>query len=86
MMNPQDCSSLHGFLTAIPLIETLHEMKPMLGGANMEEAAMSAKQRQGYEECLANLLSLANRGATAPIQSAFVDITMHDRPVTPEAA
>jgi hypothetical protein len=85
MMSPEQCSSLHGFIIAIPLIETLHEMKPPLGGTTLEESALSSKQRQGYEECLNNLVSLANRGAQAPIQSPYVDVTMHDQPVTQEA-
>jgi hypothetical protein len=83
-MAAEQCASLHGFVIAIPLIETLHEMKPALDGNTMEESAMSAKRRQGYEECLANILSLANRGAVAPIQSAFVDVTLHDQQVTKE--
>jgi hypothetical protein len=50
----------------------------------MEESAMSSKKREGYEECMANIISLANRGGTAPITSSFVDTTMHDVPVSPE--
>lgn len=83
MMVPEQCASLHGFLLAIPLIETLHEMRPPLGGIDLAGSAMSAKKREGYEECLSNILSLANRGGAAPIQSSFVDVTVHDQPVTP---
>jgi hypothetical protein len=86
MMVAEQCTSLHGFLIAIPLVETLHEMRPPLDGTTMEESALSAKKRQGYEECIANLLSLANRAASSPIQSPFVDITKHDQPVTAEVA
>lgn len=86
MMAPEQCASLHGFITAIPLIETLHEMRPPLGGSTMEESALSSKKREGYEECMSNMLSLANRGATSPVVSPFVDVSVHDRPVTPEAA
>ena len=85
-MAPEHCSSLHGFLLAIPLIDSLHEMRPPLEGKTLEESAMSAKKREGYEECLANILALANQGATAPIKSAFVDISLHDQPVPREAA
>ena len=81
MMAPEQCASLHGFIIGIPLIETLHEMRPELGGKSMEESALSAKKREGYEECLANILSLANRGATARIESPFVDVIKHDIPV-----
>lgn len=82
MMSPEECGSLHGFIIAIPLVESLHEMRPPLSGNSLEESALSAKKREGYEECLANILSLANRGATAKIESPFVDTTQHDRPVT----
>ena len=85
MMAPEQCSSLHGFLLGIPLIETLHEMKPPLGGKSLEESALSAKKREGYEECMANMISLANRGAVQGIKSPFVDIGLHDRPVEPAA-
>jgi len=86
MMSTENCVSLHGFLLAIPLIESLHEMKPPLDGNTLEESALSAKRRQGYEEALRNLVTLANRGTTAPIQSSFVDVTLHDqRVVTAEA-
>jgi hypothetical protein len=84
MMAPEQCASLHGFIIAIPLIETLHEMRPPLGGTSMEEAYGISKKREGYEECLANILSLANRGTTAPITSSFVDTLKHDVPVSPE--
>jgi hypothetical protein len=82
MMAPEQCASLHGFVLAIPLIDTLHEMRPSLGGNSMEESALSAKKREGYEECMANILSLANRGTTAKITSPFVDILVHDQPVS----
>jgi hypothetical protein len=85
MMSPENCSSLHGFIIAIPLIETLHEMRPELAGRSIEESAMSAKKREGYEECLTNILTLANRGATVQIQSPFVDVMRHDQPVTANA-
>jgi len=85
MMPPENCTSLHGFLLAIPLIETLHEMQPPLGGATIEESAMSAKKREGYEECLRNILNLANSGAQTPIQSPFVDTSLHDQKVTTAA-
>ena len=81
MMSPENCASLHGFIIAIPLIETLHEMRPPLGGTNMEEAYGISKKREGYEECLANIIVLANRGTTSPIESPFVDILQHDQPV-----
>lgn len=71
---------------AIPLIETLHELRPPLGGDNMEQTYGMAKRREGYETCLSNLLSLANRAASSPIQSPFVDVTKHDQPVTAEVA
>lgn len=81
MMAPEQCASLHGFIIAIPLIETLHEMRPPLSGKNLEESALASKKREGYEECMANMVSLANRGATDPIQSSFVDVRVHDQPV-----
>jgi hypothetical protein len=81
-MLPEQCSSLHGFIISIPLIETLHEMKPPLGGVTMEESALASKKREGYEECLSNILSLSNRGATVPVSSPFVDVRKHDEPVT----
>lgn len=80
-MAPEQCASLHGFVIGIPLIETLHEMRPPLTGNSIEESALSSKKREGYEECLGNIIALANRGATAPITSSFVDTTLHDRPV-----
>jgi hypothetical protein len=85
MMSPEQCSSLHGFIIAIPLIETLHEMQPPLGGRSMEETYGIAKTREGYEECMRNLLTLANRGATIQIQSPFVDVRLHDERVTANA-
>lgn len=85
MMSPEQCSSMHGFLLGIPLIETLHEMKPLLGGNNLEEAALASKKREGYEECMANMITLANRGATAPISSPFVDVSLHDKRVETES-
>jgi len=81
MMSPENCSSLHGFIIAIPLIETLHEMRPPLSGTTLEESALTSKRREGYEECLANIVSLANQGATSKIQSPFVDTSIHDHPV-----
>lgn len=84
MMSPEDCASLHGFIIALPLIETLHEMKPALEGNTLEESAMSSKRRQGYEECLSNIISLANRGATVQVSSPFVDVLKHDMPVVME--
>jgi hypothetical protein len=84
MMSPENCASLHGFILGIPLIETLHEMRPPLGGTSMEEAYGISKKREGYEECLANIISLANRGTTAPITSSFVDTLKHDEPVPRE--
>jgi len=81
MMTPENCASLHGFIIAIPLIEALHEMRPPLGGGNIEESALSAKKREGYEEALNNIIALANRGATNVIQSPFVDVRKHDEPV-----
>lgn len=84
MMAPEHCTSLHGFLLGIPLIETLHEMRPPLGGNTLEESALSAKKREGYEQCLANMLTLANRGVAAPIASPFVDVSVHDQPVPRE--
>lgn len=80
-MAPENCVSLHGFLLAIPLIETLHEMRPPLGGITIEQSALASKKREGYEECLTNMLTLANRGAANPISSPFVDTMLHDQPV-----
>jgi hypothetical protein len=85
-MAPEQCASLHGFIIAIPLIETLHEMRPPLAGITMEESALASKKREGYEECLANIVSLANRGTTAKIESPFVDTRVHDQPVVLEEA
>ena len=81
MMAPEQCASLHGFVIAIPLIETLHEMRPPLSGNTLEESALSSKRREGYEQCLANILVLANRGGLAPVDSPFIDTTLHDQPV-----
>jgi hypothetical protein len=86
MMAPEQCASLHGFVIAIPLIETLHEMRPALGGGTLEESALSAKKREGYEECISNILALANQGSVTPIVSPFVDVRKHDQPFTGEAA
>lgn len=86
MMSPEQCTSLHGFLVGIPLIETLHEMRPPLGGNSIEESALVSKKREGYEECLANMLTLASRGAEMPITSPFVDVRLHDQPVQREVA
>jgi hypothetical protein len=86
MMAPEQCNSLYSFLIGIPLIESLHEMRPPLSGKTLEESALSAKQRQGYEECLNNIISLANRGMATPMQSPYVDIRRHDQPVEGQAA
>jgi hypothetical protein len=85
MMSPENCSSLHGFLLAIPLIETLHEMKGPMEGNTMEEVQISALDRRGYERCMANIMTLANRGGQTPIQSPFVDVSLHDQRVTQNA-
>jgi len=84
MMAPEHSVSLHGFLLAIPLIESLHEMKEPIGGKTMEEKALSGAVREGYEKCLENIISLANRGAQQPIKSPYVDVSLHDKPVPPE--
>jgi len=81
-MTPENCTSLHGFLLAIPLIEELHKMRPPLGGAGMEETYGISKKREGYEACMANILALANQGVGAPITSPFIDVLQHDQPVT----
>lgn len=69
---PTDSTKLAHLLSTSPLISALEENPPSLDGNTLEERAMAASERHGWESCVEKIVELATATAKAQEPSPYV--------------
>lgn len=82
---PADSTKLAHLLSTSPLISALEENPPSLDGATLEERAMAASERHGWEGCVEKIVQLATAEVKAQEKSPYVQgIESFEQPAPPE--
>lgn len=68
----QNASNLRALLNTTPLVSKLSDIQPTLEGKTLEERAMAASERGGYERCLKELIQLAEQVSREQQKSPYV--------------
>jgi hypothetical protein len=82
---PADSTKLAHLLSTSPLISALEENPPSLDGATLEERAMAASERHGFESCIERVIQLATATTKAQEPSPYVQgIDSFEQPAPPK--